>query len=93
MPLSIESAGYMTEELDDDLIEIAKENNLSYDIGHDGRSDHINFGERGAEAVMLINYDMTKIHTPEDTLDTTVDLEYMARIVDMLLEYIDDHAF
>jgi hypothetical protein len=93
VPLSIEKYGFSTDELYDDLIELAKNNDLSYDMGHEGRSDHINFGERGAEAVILINYDLTDIHTPNDTVDRDVDFEYMAEIVDLLLEYIDENAF
>ncbi len=91
--LSIESGGYASNDLRDDLIEIADDNDMENDFGENGGSDHVNFAIGGAEAVMLINYDLSDIHTPLDTVSRNIDIEYLKEIVDLILEYIDKTAY
>lgn len=93
VPLSIERVGSNTGSLAVDLKALAQDAGLSIDSGQNGRSDHINFANAGSEAVLLINYDHSDIHTPLDTPERDIDPEYLARVVDLLLRYLDENAF
>lgn len=93
VPLSIESINKDSDELKKDFEDIAKKNDVEYDLGSGGISDHLNFAEKGAQAIMLINYDMTDIHTPRDTVERNIDEDYMGDIANLILQYLDKNAY
>ncbi len=93
VPLSIESSGFQSEEMRKEISELAKNNDIEYDSGENGRSDHYIFGLYGAESVMLINYDHTDIHTKMDTFENDIDVEYLSSILDLVIKYIDQDAY
>lgn len=55
-------------ELEKDLKEICKNNNLSYDEKYMDASDHASFTKEGIEAITISHSDMSKIHTPKDVV-------------------------
>lgn len=97
VPLSIEKSQYYNasdpSELIGDLAELSNEVGIQSSTGGTGSSDHIYFASAGSQAAMLINLDMTDIHSPLDTAERDVDPGYLAQIVDVLLRYIDENAY
>ena len=48
---------------------IAKKNNISTKVAYENSSDHASFNDLGIDALSFCHSDLTKIHTPNDTIE------------------------
>ncbi|MDF2672334.1 MAG: Zn-dependent exopeptidase [Clostridiales bacterium] len=60
-------------EFADEILNIAHSQNIPAKSNINDSSDHDSFCTNGINAVTLIQYDMSKIHTPEDTMDNVAE--------------------
>ncbi|MDV4151616.1 M28 family metallopeptidase [Clostridium sp. AL.422] len=51
------------------ITKIAKDNNIETKVAYENSSDHASFNELGIESLSFCHSDLSKIHTPEDTVN------------------------
>lgn len=68
LPVSIIYSSQMSE-FADEMLDISRLENIPAKASLNDSSDHAYFCASGIKAVTLIQYDVSKIHTPEDTIE------------------------
>ncbi len=93
IPITIATAKYGTNELQNELCKYAEELKIKYTTNVLTASDHSSFLRKGVESVLLINEDwLNGYHSPDDTLEDVNKLD-MEQIVKLILHYIDKNAY
>lgn len=67
--LTESESGSTNDNLVCEIVKLCKDKKVNYNCLFENSSDHAPFGNIGLEAITLCDYDTTKIHTPEDTID------------------------
>ena len=79
-------------ELLNSLEEICKKNNTSYEVLYQDSSDHASFNKLGIDAVSFCHSDLSKIHTPYDSL-TYINLDAIDSVYEIVNQKIMDSCY
>ncbi|AQS08457.1 aminopeptidase YwaD precursor [Clostridium saccharobutylicum] len=81
-----------TSELLDSLKLICSKKNINYDVEFRDSSDHASFSNAGIDAVTLCNSDISRIHTPNDTIDY-IDTNTINQVYSIIQQEIYSYAY
>lgn len=88
--LDIDVSNFAIGDTQDELYEMSQEMGLAARKDFNGGSDHAPFEAEGVDAVLLINLDMTDIHTRLDTADN-VDPEKIEDILKLVVSWLNEY--
>ena len=71
---------------------ICKKNNTSYEVLYQDSSDHASFNKLGIDAVSFCHSDLSKIHTPYDSL-TYINLDAIDSVYEIVNQKIMDSCY
>ncbi len=89
-PLNIDVSNFAMGDTQDQLYELAQELGIPARKDFNGGSDHAPFEAKGVDSVLLINLDMTDIHTRLDTAEN-VDPENLESILELVVSWINEY--
>lgn len=81
-----------TSELLDSFKNICSNKGLNYTVKFEDSSDHASFTNLGIDSVTLCHSDLSKIHTPQDTVDY-IDIDAIANVYSVVQEEIYEYAY
>lgn len=81
-----------TSELLDSFKNICSNKGINYTVKFEDSSDHASFANLGIDSVTLCNSDLSKIHTPQDTVDY-IDTVAISNAYSVIQEKIYDYAY
>jgi len=93
LPLLICSALPVGDDLREEVVDVAKHLDMSYEAVEMGSSDHVMFALNEIPSVMLIHLDYDSIHTPSDTVDIAISDERFKEVIKLGLALIDKEAY
>lgn len=81
-----------TSELLDSFKDICSNKGVNYTVKFEDSSDHASFANLGVDSVTLCHSDLSKIHTPQDTVDH-IDTAAIANVYSVIQEEIYDYSY
>ena len=81
-----------TSELLDSFKSICSNKRINYNVKFEDSSDHASFADQGIDSVTLCHSDLSKIHTPEDTVEY-IDTNAIDIVYSVVQKEIYDYAY
>lgn len=93
LPIQIEGYENSNAQIVKDFCRLAEEEAINFKTGKSDGTDHSSFGEKGVEAVNLIQPDFNNgYHGPEDTADN-INAKNIGKVIQLIIDYLSQYAF
>lgn len=88
VPLHIESVHYLTSQLQEEFVDLASKQGITYEVGESHHTDHGPFAEKGCDVVNLIQPDFDHgYHSPMDTMEH-LSKDELIMVTELIIAYL-----